>query len=62
MAGSVSRGTAAAAGTLARWREQVHKREQARETAREARTIAAKRRSAEAAQRAAEKTADAGTH
>lgn len=50
--GALSRSASATNGTLARWREQAKKREQAREKAREARAVAAKARSAQAAQRA----------
>lgn len=50
----LSRRASAANGTLARWREQAKKREQAREKSREIRAIAAKARSAHAAQRAAQ--------
>ncbi|RTL50816.1 MAG: FAD-binding oxidoreductase [Bradyrhizobiaceae bacterium] len=50
--GTLSRGASAATGTLARWREQLQKREQAREKSREARAASAKARSVQAMQAA----------
>ena len=51
---ALSRGTSAATGSLARWREQMRIRERAWEQARAARDAAARKRSAQAVQRAAE--------